>query len=232
MQFNTSQRELTLKIVYYGPALSGKTTNLQALHALLDDSARGSLTTLDTKGDRTLFFDLLPVHFKTKSGLRIKLKLFTVPGQVIHEATRRIVLAGTDAVIFVADSQRKATKANNESFANMQRNLKANGLDPQTVPTAIQFNKRDLPDVRSDEEIREMAQKGRELIVPAVAIRGDGVVETLRGTLEVLYRHLEAEHEFSRKLGVQEREFLSGILAAVRPPSGLIRAGEENGGPR
>lgn len=219
MQFNTSQRELSLKIVYYGPALSGKTTNLQALHALVDESARGSLTTLDTKGDRTLFFDLLPMHFKTKSGLRIKLKLFTVPGQVVHEATRRIVLAGTDAVIFVADSQRKSTKSNNESFANMQRNLKANGLDPETVPTTIQFNKRDLPDVRSDEEIRALAAKGRELVFPAVAIRGEGVVETLHGTLERLYRHLEAEHEFSRKLGVQEREFLSGILKAVRSPN-------------
>lgn len=225
MQFNTSQRELTLKVVYYGPALSGKTTNLQALHALLDDGARGSLTTLDTKGDRTLFFDLLPVHYRTKSGLRIKLKLFTVPGQVIHEATRRIVLAGTDAVIFVADSQKKATKSNNESFANMQRNLKANGLDPNTVPTAIQFNKRDLPDVRTDEEIQAMAETGREPIFPAVAIRGIGVVETLRGTLELLYRHLEAEHDFSRKLGVQEKEFITGMLAAVKPPSAAAQRG-------
>lgn len=230
MQFNTNQRELSLKVVYYGPALSGKTTNLQALHALIDQTARGSLTTLDTKGDRTLFFDLLPMHFKTKSGLRIKLKLFTVPGQVIHEATRRIVLAGTDAVIFVADSQRKCTKSNNESFANMQRNLKANGLDPQVVPTAIQFNKRDLPDVRSDEEIRELASKGRELIFPAVAIRGEGVVETLRGTLELLYRHLESEHEFSRKLGIQEREFLAGVLDAVRPPKTALTEGTGGGG--
>ena len=94
MQFNTKDKELTLKIVYYGPALSGKTTNIQALHQLLDASARGRLMTLDTKGDRTLFFDLLPMHFSTRSGWKVKIKLFTVPGQVVHEATRRIVLSG------------------------------------------------------------------------------------------------------------------------------------------
>src|SRR5690606_1132371 len=106
VQFNTKERELTLKIVYYGPALSGKTTNLQALHGCLDPVARGRLMTLDTKGDRTLFFDLLPVHFTTRSGFKVKIKLFTVPGQVMHETTRRIVLAGTDAICFIADAQR------------------------------------------------------------------------------------------------------------------------------
>jgi mutual gliding-motility protein MglA len=216
VQFNTAQRELTLKIVYYGPALSGKTTNLQALFALLEPSTRGNLTTLDTKGDRTLFFDLLPVHFTTRSGIKVKLKLFTVPGQVIHEATRRIVLTGADAVVFVADSQRFATQDNNESFRNMQWNLQQNGLDPDRIPTVIQFNKRDLPNVRTDEELAELAVRGREPIYKAVALRGEGVVETLRGVLQLLWKTLEDEHGFSRKFGVNQREFMSGVFQSLR----------------
>jgi len=133
MEFNTAQREVTLKVVYYGPALSGKTSNLEALHRMLDPAARGGLTTIDTSGDRTLFFDLLPLNFSTRSGVRVKVKLFTVPGQVVHESTRRIVLLGTDAVIFVADSQRASTVANNTSFRNLHKHLRANGLDPARV---------------------------------------------------------------------------------------------------
>ena len=107
MQFNSREKEITLKVVYYGPALSGKTTNIQALHRMLDSESRGKLMTLDTRGDRTLFFDLLPLHFRSQSGFAIKLKLFTVPGQVMHAATRRVVLAGSDAICFIADSRRK-----------------------------------------------------------------------------------------------------------------------------
>jgi signal recognition particle receptor subunit beta len=145
VQFNTKDKELTLKVVYYGPALSGKTTNIQALHGLLDPSARGRLMTLDTKGDRTLFFDLLPVHFTTRSGFKVKIKLFTVPGQVMHESTRRIVLAATDAVCFIGDAQRSQRANNNEAYAGMLRNLKANQIDPERIPIVIQFNKLDLP---------------------------------------------------------------------------------------
>lgn len=215
MQFNTSQRELMLKIVYYGPALSGKTSNLQALHGLLSPEHRGRLTTLDTKGDRTLFFDLLPVQFVTKSGFRIKIKLFTVPGQVIHEQTRRIVLQGADACVFVADSQRAATAENNESFRNMRQNLSANGLDPDQIPTVIQFNKRDLPDVRSDEELADFARRGREPVFRAIALRGEGVAETLQGVLLELWKSLEAQHAFSRRFQVTQREFISGIFGLL-----------------
>lgn len=216
MQFNTTQRELTLKIVYYGPALSGKTSNLQALHSLLDPESRGRLTTLDTKGDRTLFFDLLPVQFVTKSGIKVKIKLFTVPGQVIHEATRRIVLQGADAVVFVADSQRSATQTNNESFRNMHQNLRANGLDPDNIPTVVQFNKRDLADIRSDEELAEFARRGREPVYRAVAIRAEGVAETLQGVLQELWRTLEEQHQFSRKFSVTQKEFIGGIFTVLK----------------
>ncbi|MCX7959189.1 MAG: MglA protein, partial [Deltaproteobacteria bacterium] len=130
MQFNIAQKEVTLKIVYYGPALSGKTTNLQAIHQMIRQEGRGRLMTLDTRDDRTLFFDLLPVFFSTSSGIKVKLKLFTVPGQVIHNSTRKLVLAGADAVAFIADSQISLNDANNESWNNLIENMRANGLNP------------------------------------------------------------------------------------------------------
>lgn len=218
MQFNTAQRELTLKIVYYGPALSGKTSNLQSLYALLSPDTRGELTALDTRGDRTLFFDLLPLNYTTQSGIKIKIKLFTVPGQVMHEATRRIVLTGADAVIFVADSQRSATPDNNKSFKNLLQNLTANGLDVERIPIVIQFNKRDLPDVTTDEELAQLAARGREPIYRAVALRGEGVVETLYGVMHLLWQSLEA-HDFGKKLGISHREFMSGVWQALGPPA-------------
>jgi len=216
VQFNSRDKELTLKIVYYGPALSGKTTNIQELHGMLDPSARGRLMTLDTKGDRTLFFDLLPVHFKTRSGFKVKIKLFTVPGQVMHESTRRIVLAATDAICFIADSQRAQHSTNNEAYAGMLSNLRANGIDPDRVPTVIQFNKRDLPDVLSDEDLARAAKQGKEPIYPAVAIRGEGVVETLKGCMAVLWKRLEEDYDVQRKLGITRDEFMNGIFQAVR----------------
>lgn len=174
--------------------------------------------TLDTKGDRTLFFDLLPVHFQTRSGFKIKLKLFTVPGQVVHETTRRVVLAGTDAVCFIADSQRAQRSANNASFRGMLKNLEANGIDAKRLPTVIQFNKRDLPDTLTAHELEAYAKRGSEPIFEAVALRGEGVVETLRGCVEILWTRLVEEHDFSRKLGVSRREFLEGLFAPVRSP--------------
>lgn len=212
MQFNASNREVALKIVYYGPALSGKTTNLQALYEILDPGARGSLATLDTKGDRTLFFDLLPVNFATRSGMKVKIKLFTVPGQVVHESTRRIVLGGTDAIVFVADSQRDQTSANNAAFKSMYQNLKANGIDPAKLPTVIQFNKRDLPNIRSDEELAKIAKRGAEPVYKAIAVKGQGVAETMRGTMDLLWARLEREHQFSRKLGCTYEEFMGSVF--------------------
>src|SRR5688572_32085126 len=119
MQLDFAQRQLTVKLVYYGPALSGKTTNLQKLHTRVAEGSRGKLLMLDTHADRTLFFDLLPIHFKTGSGASIKIKLYTVPGQVMHNATRKVVLQATDGVVFVADSQLAEKDNNNESWANL-----------------------------------------------------------------------------------------------------------------
>ncbi|MBN2495075.1 MAG: hypothetical protein JXR96_10825 [Deltaproteobacteria bacterium] len=226
VQINLEQRELTLKIVYYGPALSGKTTNLQAVHQLLDSEARGRLMVLDTSNDRTLFFDLMPVFFKTQSGFSVKVKLFTVPGQVMHNSTRRVVLQGADGVAFVADSQRDQTQNNNNSWRDMTENLKLNGLAPKSIPIVIQFNKRDLAGVRSDEEIDEVARRGSEPVYKASAIHGVGVLETLEGILRLTWRSLDSRYRLGEKLDIEEDEFINSLLRKTagagvpRPKSG------------
>jgi mutual gliding-motility protein MglA len=210
-QLNLESREITLKIVYYGPALSGKTTNLQQLHALLDPESRGKMVTLDTKDDRTLYFDFLPIEFGTTSGFSVKLKVFTVPGQVMHKSTRKVVLAGADAVAFIADSQRASASANAYSYRDMEANLKSNGLDFDALPKVIQFNKRDLPDIKPLAEIRKAW--GGIPTFPAVATKGEGVLETFRELLRFTYRGLDSRHEFATKFGVSEEDFLKGVLA-------------------
>lgn len=212
VQLNLEQREITLKIVYYGPALSGKTTNLQAVHQLMEAQGRGRLMVLDTADDRTLFFDLMPVYFKTQSGFTIKVKLFTVPGQVMHNSTRRIVLQGVDGVAFIADSQKSLTKANNDSWRDMTQNLRANSLDIKQIPLVIQFNKRDLPDIRSEEEIKAVTSRGKEPIFMASAIKGIGVIETLEGILRLTWRSLCTRFQLDQKLHLSEDDFITNLL--------------------
>jgi hypothetical protein len=238
LQLNHAQRELTLKVVYYGPGLSGKTTNLRHLHARTRPEVRGRLLTVETHDDRTLFFDLLPVFFSTASGFRVKLKVFTVPGQVLHNATRRIVLQGADAVAFIADSRRGATADNNQYWRNLQENMRENGLDPAHVPVVIQFNKRDLPDSRTDAELEDARRRGREPVVGAVALRGEGVCETFHTVAQLAYRALDARSGLARNIGLTEGEFLGQIfrhmdltgtalegLYAPAEPAAVARAG-------
>jgi len=215
VQFNPDSREIAVKVVYYGPALSGKTTNLQALFQRIDPKVRGRLMTLDTKDDRTLFFDMMPVFFRSASGVKVKLKLYTVPGQVMHESTRRIVLQGTDAIAFVADARRSEAAPTLAYWNNMLKNLEANGLDPRELPVVLQLNKRDLPDCRGDDEIADLAKAVKPLVVPAVAIRGEGVVETLHLLLTLTYRSLDRKVGLDRSWRIPEREFLSQIFAHV-----------------
>jgi mutual gliding-motility protein MglA len=212
LQLNHAQRELTVKIVYYGPGLSGKTTNLQWIHERTQAAVRGRLLTVETHDDRTLFFDLLPVFFQTASGFKVKVKLFTVPGQVIHNASRRIVLQGADGVAFIADSQRSAGAENNAYWRNLHENMRENGLDPSEVPVVIQFNKRDLPDAKSEEEIEEARRKGGEPMVGAIAIRGVGVLETLYEILKTAFQHIERRAHLSKNIGLTEAEFLGQIF--------------------
>ncbi len=210
--FNNETREIALKVVYYGPALSGKTTNLQALFQKIDPKVRGRLMTLDTKDDRTLFFDMMPVFFRAASGVKVKLKLYTVPGQVMHESTRRIVLQGTDAIVFVADGRRSEAAPTLAYWNNMLKNLEANGLDPSALPIVIQLNKRDLPDVRSEEELGELTDALKPIVIPAVAIRGEGVLETLHALLTLLYRSLDQRVGLDRSWHIAESEFLARIF--------------------
>lgn len=215
MQLNYAQRELLVKVVYYGPGLSGKTTNLQQIHARTRAEVRGRLLTVETHDDRTLFFDLLPVFFNTASGYKVKVKLFTVPGQVIHNATRRIVLQNADAVAFIADSRRDAGAENNAYWRNLMENMRENGLDPEQVPVVIQFNKRDLPDAKTDAEIDQARARGREPIVGAVAIRGEGVLETFHEVLTQAYRKMDARVQLEKNLAVSEAEFLGQIFSRM-----------------
>ncbi len=213
-QFNEESRELAVKVVYYGPALSGKTTNLQALYQKMDPKVRGRLMTLDTKDDRTLFFDMMPVFFRTPGGVKVKIKLYTVPGQVMHESTRRIVLQGSDAVVFVADARRSEAASTLAYWTDMLRNLEANGIDPRSIPIVIQKNKMDLPDVR-DDDFADLQKPPRVPVVPAKAIQGEGVLETLGALLSLCYRDLDRTLGLSRRFALPEKEFLGSVLSRV-----------------
>jgi signal recognition particle receptor subunit beta len=146
-QFNYNTREIIAKIVYYGPSIGGKTTNLQWLHSKLDPRSVGKLFSLETEADRTLFFDLLPINLGNIKGMDLRLKVYTVPGQVKYNSTRKMVLSGADAVVFVADSAASRHKDNVESLKNLAENLAVNGLNIKTIPLVLQYNKRDLPNV-------------------------------------------------------------------------------------
>ena len=218
VRIDVPHREVTIKLVYYGPALSGKTTNLQALHRHLGARAGSDLVTLDTENDRTLFFDLLPIHFQASSGTKINLKLFTVPGQVFHRATRKIVLQGVDGVAFVADSRVSETRNNNESWLDLKSNLKENGLSMSKVARVVQFNKRDLPLVRTDEEIATIAERGNEPVVSATATEGVGVVETFLALCQATWRSLQRRYEIEQKTAISGRTFMEAIAETVRTP--------------
>jgi signal recognition particle receptor subunit beta len=221
MQLDFTARELTLKLVYYGPALSGKTTNLQSLHDVSSADATGRLMTLETRDDRTLFFDLLPLSFQGKNGLSVRIKVFTVPGQVIHASTRRLVLQGADGVAFIADSRAEEANTNAESFRDLRENLKQNGLNIKQMPLVIQFNKRDLPGVRLETEIEEQARQGREPVYLAVATRKEGVVETFVGLLHLTWQTLELRHELSKKLSFEATPLFEEVLEKMGQPRSL-----------
>ncbi len=214
VQINMASKEITLKVVYYGPALSGKTSNLQQLHELMNPATRSHMLTLDTKDDRTLYFDFLPVEFDTVGGFSVKMKMFTVPGQVMHKSTRKVVLAGADAIAFIADSQRSAASANAYSWRDMEANLNAHGIDFDALPKVVQFNKRDMSDVKPLNEITE--QWGDTPTFPAVANRGEGVLETFRALMRVLFRGLDERHDFSAKFALSEEDFLKGVMKNFR----------------
>lgn len=221
MQLDFASRELTIKLVYYGPALSGKTTNLQSLHKAADAGTTGRLMTLETKDDRTLFFDLLPLTFRSQGGLAVRLKVFTVPGQVIHASTRRLVVQGADGIAFIADSREAETENNATSFLDLKDNLKEHGLTLREMPLVIQFNKRDLPGVRSDEDIRALAAQGREPVYLAVATQGVGVVESFLGLLHLTWSSLDAAHDLTRKFAFDGERFMADVAQKLGQTASL-----------
>jgi signal recognition particle receptor subunit beta len=194
--FNHATREMTAKIVYYGPGLCGKTTNLMVIFDKLDPKSKGKMLSLATKTDRTLFFDLLPVDIGKVGPFNLKIQLYTVPGQVFYNETRKLVLKGADSVVFVADSQPAMIDANRESFANLLENLQENQIDPNDTPIVVQFNKRDLPGVLSVEDLQERLGFEGYPYTEASAIQGEGVMETFK-----LVSKITAKHLFSRLKG-------------------------------
>lgn len=212
IEFDELQKKMVLKLVYYGPALSGKTTNLLTLHDQLSLEGRGELMMLDTTEDRTIYFDLLPFFYVAPSGMRIKLKVYTVPGQVRHDATRKAVLQRADGVVFVADSQASGMSVNFESFDNLEKNLSMVGLSIERLPLVVQFNKRDLSDVVAEDEIRTAWGPTGLPVFMASALQGWGVLETFREILGLTYDTVNARYGLTARYGVERETFLSEIL--------------------
>lgn len=213
-QVDFAERQLTLKLVYYGPPLSGKTSNLRALHAKVDALNRGRLMTLDTRDDRTLFFDLLPIFFRTSS-FSFRVKVYTVPGQPVHEATRKVVLANTDGVVFVADSSPEQHQANRASWQNLVANLATFALD--TVPIVVQYNKRDLPDAVPLSSLDRFGNAQRP-IIEACAREGVGVLPTFFELAVQAWKHLDKDLQLEAKLGVDAQAFRRSLVEHLGVP--------------
>jgi signal recognition particle receptor subunit beta len=177
---NFASREINCKIVYYGPGLCGKTTNIQWIFDSANPEKKGKLVSLATETDRTLFFDFLPLDMGTIRGFKVRFHLYTVPGQVFYDASRKLILRGCDGVIFVADSQKPRMEANIEAIANLATNLKENGFDIRTIPYVLQLNKRDMPSAVPVEEMERLLRFRGEPMLEAVANQGTGVIETLK----------------------------------------------------
>ena len=177
---NFAAREINCKIVYYGPGLGGKTTNLQYIYQKTGDAQKGKMISLATETDRTLFFDFLPLDLGTVRGFRTRFHLYTVPGQVFYDASRKLILRGVDGVVFVADSQQERMDANAEALDNLQQNLKEHGYDFQKIPYVLQLNKRDLPNVLPADLLKKELVRKSEPVFEAIACDGCGVFETLK----------------------------------------------------
>lgn len=187
---NIAKREISVKLVYYGPGLSGKTTNLEFIHKKAPSGKTGELTTIATESDRTLFFDYMPLRLGKIGGLTTKFQLYTVPGQAYYNATRRLVLQGADGVVFVADSQRDKVAENLESFKNLAKNLEEYGMNIAEMPLVLQWNKRDLPQALSPDELSLLLNKYNSPCFPAVAVTGEGVFQTLKELAKIVLNKL------------------------------------------
>jgi len=208
---NYTAMQMTAKIVYYGPGLCGKTTNLQWIHGKTAPRSRGEMVSLETEADRTLFFDLLPLDVGVIGGMRVRLQLYTVPGQVFYNATRRLVLKGVDGVVFVADSQVPAAEPNEESLANLRQNLEELGLEAKSVPLVFQFNKRDLRNILPVDRLQQSLNTAGAPAFEAAAVHGVGVFETLK---EISRLSLDA---IRQKIAEQKKGGVAGVERRATP---------------
>jgi mutual gliding-motility protein MglA len=222
--FNYATKEITLKIVYYGPGLSGKTTNIHHLHSALNANSKGKLLSLSTESDRTLFFDFLPIEIGKIKEFSIRFQLYTVPGQVRYNATRKVVLKGADAVVFVADSQRDMKYQNLESFENMRENLIANNLNPDEIPVLFQYNKRDLKNILSVSELNEdFNANGDCRVVEAEAVNGKGVEDSFQIITKLVLKEIARKHKIEiqpasgKTQTIQEKKISEAPSVPVQP---------------
>ena len=214
--FNYATREINAKIVFYGIGLSGKTTNIQQIYQRLSAQGKGKLVTIPTYGDRTIFLDFFPVDVGEINGFKLRFHLYTVPGQVFYNSTRKLVLKGADGVVFVADSQRKALDSNIQSIQNLKQNLAEEGIDLDQYPFVIQYNKRDLPDIMSLEELNEQINQNGVPVFEAAAVSGEGVVETLKAIGKVVVKDLR--RSLSKREGNRSDE-ASPVRSSVKETS-------------
>jgi len=187
---NYASREINCKIVYYGPGLCGKTTNLQYIYDSTAPASKGKLISLATETDRTLFFDFMPLELGTVRGFKTRFHLYTVPGQVFYDASRKLILKGVDGVVFVADSQEERMDANIEALYNLEENLKSNGYELTKLPYVLQLNKRDLPNVIPTDELVSELRRKDEMVHEAVAYKGIGVFDTLKSVAKQVLTEL------------------------------------------
>ena len=217
--FNHATRQMTAKIVYYGPGLCGKTTNLNTIYGKTSQKARGEMVSLNTETDRTLFFDLLPLDVGVIGGFKTKLQLYTVPGQVFYNSTRKLVLKGVDGIVFVADSQVPMLDANKESLQNLEANLKELGLHIRDIPMVFQWNKRDLKNIVPLEDLERELNPGRHPSFPSNAQEGSGVFETLRGITKLALTHIKSHHFGETNPAREERVQVPPPEPVAAPPS-------------
>ena len=227
--FNYAKKEIDAKIVYYGPAISGKTTNLQFIHHHLKPDQRGKIVSLATNEDRTLFFDFLPIELESVRGFKTRIHLYTVPGQVYYGATRRAVLTGADGVVFVVDSQADRMEDNLTSFKDLEDNLRYYGKKIETLPLIVQYNKRDLPNILKVEELNQKFNRFNTPYFESVAAMGKGVFETLTMACRLVLKAIETGAESRRSPGLAEKapaaalKGFSPVKPAVRSEPSLPR---------
>lgn len=225
VQINFARREVNVKIVYYGPGRSGKTTNLEIIHQKAPKGSIGEMTSIATETDRTLFFDFLPLDLGKIAGMNTKFQLYTVPGQVYYKATRKLVLAGADGVVFVADSQAEMMEENEQSLKDLEENLRENGLNIEEIPLVLQWNKRDLPNIVPVEEMNRRLNRWNAPTIEAVAIQGEGVFQTLKTLAGLVIKKLNREQTFG--IGTKEEaKAAPSPSAAPSPTPASVRSSE------